>query len=588
MRRILLSAGLLLMSLAAKAQCNAITSLNESFSNFAISNTNAFPQNCWNSIQGGAQTGPWIYTDQTGSPANQYVNFYSFNSANTASYLITPQLSNIDGNHKLSFSTWKPAFNGSVPAGDITVQVGTMTSLTDATTFVAFGNPIPVSAELQTPANIVLPAVEGNAYIAFKFISATIHNAISIDNVVWEEVPNPCPAVTSINETFDNYITGQTQVISQYCWSALTAGTFVYPAAVAGSPAAQFYSFTNPGSAGYLVSPKVNSFDGNHTLTFTAASATGVVLQPGYLTNATDSETFVAVGSPITLAAAPATTYNISNFPVIQGEANIAFRFVAAGQHNTASVDNIVWAETPDPCAAVSSIDENFDNYVTGQTQVISQYCWTALTTGTFVYPAAVAGSPAAQFYSFTNPGSAGYLLSPKVNSFDGNHTLTFTGVSATGVVLQTGYITSGADDATFVAVGDPITLAPAPATTYTVSNFPVIQGEAHIAFRFVAAGQHNTASIDNVKWQTTAGVNTVAAKAFTLYPNPAAGSVNLVNNANAEGTVNIYSLTGAQVFSAKVSTGTQSLNLSGLQAGMYIVRVQTGNALSTQKLVIQ
>ncbi|MFP9114848.1 T9SS type A sorting domain-containing protein [Flavobacterium sp. RHBU_3] len=590
MNKFLLAAGLLGAVLNMNAQCEtAATSLSEDFTNFTIGTSNVFPQNCWSSIALGYPNGGMVYTAQAGDPANQYAVFYASTAVNVNSYLITPEIATIDGTHQLSFSTWKLAQNGTVPAGTVTIQVGTITDTADADTFVAVGDAITVTTgTAATFGNMIIPATTG-AHIAFRISADTVHNAIAIDDVVWEEVPaEECAAVTELNEDFSTFTTGQTESIAQNCWSGIANGMYIYPDTDSQNNAsAVFYSFMSPNTAAYLVSPAVSNLDGNHTLTFDASAIAAITLQPGYLTNATDATTFVAVGDVITLGTTTAT-YSIA-YPEVAGIANIAFLFTAPGVHQVAYVDNVVWAETPDACPAVSSINENFDNYATGQAEVITQYCWTAISNGMYVYPATVSGSPAAQFYSFMSPGVAAYLVSPEVDSFDGNHTLTFDASSSTAVALQPGYLTNPADASTFVAVGDEITLAAAPATTYTVSSFPALEANAYIAFRFVAAGSHNTASVDNIIWETTAGTDNLQKNNFTLYPNPVTnGIVNIANTSGNEGLVNVYNLTGAKVHQAKAATGNQQLNLSHLGAGMYIIQFSTGNYVTSQKLIIQ
>lgn len=87
-----------------------------------------------------------------------------------------------------------------------------------------------------------------------------------------------------------------------------------------------------------------------------------------------------------------------------------------------------------------------------------------------------------------------------------------------------------------------------------------------------------------------TAGLNDLNKASFSIYPNPSADrNVTINHNLDAKGTVNIYSLTGARVYTGELdNTGAQSLNLSSLSAGMYIVKIDSGNYSESKKLVIQ
>ena len=75
------------------------------------------------------------------------------------------------------------------------------------------------------------------------------------------------------------------------------------------------------------------------------------------------------------------------------------------------------------------------------------------------------------------------------------------------------------------------------------------------------------------------------------MFPNPTADkNVTLTFDANlGANLVSVYSLTGAKVFEAAVTeASSKNLNLSALSSGMYIVKVQAGNATATKKLVIE
>jgi hypothetical protein len=80
--------------------------------------------------------------------------------------------------------------------------------------------------------------------------------------------------------------------------------------------------------------------------------------------------------------------------------------------------------------------------------------------------------------------------------------------------------------------------------------------------------------------------VNTVLNS--TLYPNPTNGTVNikLVDN-TSEGTVSVLSLTGSMVAQTALDGNTQSIDLSALPAGAYLVRVQTSSSITTHSLLL-
>jgi hypothetical protein len=95
-----------------------------------------------------------------------------------------------------------------------------------------------------------------------------------------------------------------------------------------------------------------------------------------------------------------------------------------------------------------------------------------------------------------------------------------------------------------------------------------------------------------------TAGLEELNANvSFGFYPNPSADKnitlfYDLKNNVSDKNTVSIYSLTGAKVYETELTSNggfyTKQVNLSNLSSGMYIVKMESGKASVSQKLVIQ
>lgn len=73
----------------------------------------------------------------------------------------------------------------------------------------------------------------------------------------------------------------------------------------------------------------------------------------------------------------------------------------------------------------------------------------------------------------------------------------------------------------------------------------------------------------------------------FVLFPNPTAnGSVTINTTNSSDTTVAIYSILGKKVVSQKLTNNT--LNVSALQSGIYLVKVTQDGAVSTQKLIVR
>lgn len=75
--------------------------------------------------------------------------------------------------------------------------------------------------------------------------------------------------------------------------------------------------------------------------------------------------------------------------------------------------------------------------------------------------------------------------------------------------------------------------------------------------------------------------------KGFVMYPNPVAnGKLFMTSSLNLNKKVEIYSLTGQQVFSKNLKT-QQYLNISKLTKGIYFVKVEENGKIATRKLVV-
>lgn len=66
---------------------------------------------------------------------------------------------------------------------------------------------------------------------------------------------------------------------------------------------------------------------------------------------------------------------------------------------------------------------------------------------------------------------------------------------------------------------------------------------------------------------------NVLQRNSFRVYPNPAAEFIRLTNIPDAQYTVTIFSITGNQITTLQNFTIQQSIDISNIQKGMYIIR---------------
>lgn len=90
----------------------------------------------------------------------------------------------------------------------------------------------------------------------------------------------------------------------------------------------------------------------------------------------------------------------------------------------------------------------------------------------------------------------------------------------------------------------------------------------------------------------STAGVtsvNQMEVATFDIYPNPSVNGIFNVNlKAETNAVINVYNVTGSLVKSLDQVNGNVIMDLSEYTKGVYLVQVKQGNAISTQKVIVE
>jgi hypothetical protein len=129
------------------------------------------------------------------------------------------------------------------------------------------------------------------------------------------------------------------------------------------------------------------------------------------------------------------------------------------------------------------------------------------------------------------------------------------------------------------------ITYRVKPVTTVQLGDY--MQGSAGIFFDFNDPVMTNTAT---TTIQNAMATESFASNGFVMYPNPASDNVALhITNSTGKVTVAVTDVLGKVVLISNESADAViQTNTSALNAGMYFVTVTSGEATSTQKLVIK
>ncbi len=137
-------------------------------------------------------------------------------------------------------------------------------------------------------------------------------------------------------------------------------------------------------------------------------------------------------------------------------------------------------------------------------------------------------------------------------------------------------------------------TLTDTNVTTYFLAETTApanLDGVATVFLRVTFNGASTSTGnnrMDNIKFVAgTLSTNSFDKAGFTMYPNPTnTGSVTITTNTNQNKNVVVFDVLGKQVL-AKNLTGN-TLNVSSLKSGIYLVQVTEGNTTSTKKLIIK
>jgi hypothetical protein len=170
---------------------------------------------------------------------------------------------------------------------------------------------------------------------------------------------------------------------------------------------------------------------------------------------------------------------------------------------------------------------------------------------------------------------------------------------SADNFASNLGTITIDAANAALAAQADNIFFWTTDATTsgqngskINVTTINDIAGPLTVRFYgWNAEGTGGTFSIDDVIFtgtvEATAGLKDNNIAGLKLFPNPLSGNVlNVTSNSSADKTIAVYDVLGKNVLNAKVTNET--VNVSALNSGVYIVKITEEGKTATRKLVVK
>lgn len=482
--------------------CNALTDFAESFDG-----SNDLPA-CW------TQVGTGFAFIQSGSSNSVYTGGLAI--------LAAPPVSNASaGTHRLKFKA-----KGAYDIGGV-IEVGYLTSYNDGSTFVALQSFTPSSAAVYDEFYANLGTAPATAYLALKH-TGTSFNAVSIDDVVWEPLPE-CEAVMGLktDAVASNSVTVSWTASYSTAWEiAYTTGDDDTPLANLPVEAAEATSFTfenlDPDTA-YKFWVRTDCGNGEY----------GAWIGP---------KQFRTACEPLT------------DLPWLENFDSVEL----PGLPQCWTEENGDWELTD---AVSISIPYSGGQYIRVYNNVENGYMWTP---------------------GFQLEAGQAYDFSTFVQG-DGYDGWSVAMLSNTAPAAQ-GAVQMGAAYE-----------VPAGAGTQAYAQMkrafvPAVSGTYYFA---VKVNENSTGAPFYLAFDDFAveggdlGNPAFGAGAFKAYPNPVKDILNVSYTQDID-SVEVFNVLGQKVITAPINAHSGQLDLSGLAAGSYLVRVAAGNQVQTIKVVKQ
>ncbi len=273
------------------------------------------------------------------------------------------------------------------------------------------------------------------------------------------------------------------------------------------------------------------------------------------------------------------TSATVDNVGLVTGLANGTAVIRATSVADTSKFGELtvtVNIPTANPCTAVQTFLETFDNFAT-----FPENCWTAnYPNQPFI---TLTAAKTVQMYSNNQPNDV-ILVSPEVSTIDGQHQLVFDIVSTNGAgtTVQIGTMTDNTDFSTFAAVGSPF----APSVgSHATTAIPANAGHKYVAIRFIHGGGHGTVLVvDNVEWkQITASTDKFDTDKVKIYPNPTTGMFFIDTDIDVK-SIEIYNTSGQRI----LKTNQKNINLENAANGFYIVNIYAADGTHASYKIIK
>jgi len=131
-------------------------------------------------------------------------------------------------------------------------------------------------------------------------------------------------------------------------------------------------------------------------------------------------------------------------------------------------------------------------------------------------------------------------------------------------------------------------TLANTSWTQFTATFTPTTTGTYYFGFNHFSPAQGSTVSLalDTFALTSTLSTEDFSAKKFIVYPNPVKDLLTIANELQTIQAVEVYDLNGRLVKNVNNDATRLQISLGDLSSGVYLLKIQTPQGISTQKIV--